>query len=380
MKKSLLFLSLFFLGIALWGQNGRFENNTTAKNSTINVPSTGNINPAHQGSGTTHFPVSITGIKTVPANPPSAAVVKTSVKNPSVTPGSTSNPMDNPPTPESEACGADLNGGCNMTIPAFEPIAFGESIAGTSWCDLSTRDTDWFIFTLTSGSTVTLTGQAEFPFTIGFIAAPCPAISFIDYTFGAAGETKSVTVALAAGTYYAWVGPSSWSTYIDCSGSNTYQISLSGTDECTGDVTPPVAIAKNISVPLNAAGTASITAADIDNGSTDNCAIASRAASKTAFACADKGPNNVTLTVTDLSGNTATANSVVTVVDAINPVAIVKNISITLNTLGMATITAADIDNGSTDNCAITSRAASKTTFACADLGANTVKLTVSDA
>jgi hypothetical protein len=54
-------------------------------------------------------------------------------------------------------------------------------------------------------------------------------------------------------------------------------------------------------------------AADINNGSSDNCSF-TLAASKTTFNCTNLGANNVTLTVTDTSGNPATAVSVVTVV------------------------------------------------------------------
>jgi hypothetical protein len=81
------------------------------------------------------------------------------------------------------------------------------------------------------------------------------------------------------------------------------------------ETTPPTALAKNITKYLDTSGNATITAADIDNGSTDNCSIASRTASKTTFNCSNLGPNTVTLTVADAAGNSASANSVVTVVE-----------------------------------------------------------------
>ncbi len=148
---------------------------------------------------------------------------------------------------------------------------------------------------------------------------------------------------------------------------------------CFVDVTPPTAIAKNITKNLNGAGTAVITAADIDNGSFDNCSTVTLAAGKTSFGCSDLGTNNVKLTVTDAGGNTATANAVVTIADVTNPVAIAKNITVTLDPTGHASITGADIDNGSHDNCSISGLAASKTSFGCPDLGVMTVTLTVTD-
>lgn len=85
------------------------------------------------------------------------------------------------------------------------------------------------------------------------------------------------------------------------------------------DTTPPVAVCKNITVALDANGNASITAADVDNGSSDNCGIASRTVSPATFNCANKGPNTVTLTVRDGSNNTSSCNATVTVIDNIPP-------------------------------------------------------------
>ncbi|MGS2725624.1 M14 family zinc carboxypeptidase [Psychroserpens sp. BH13MA-6] len=75
----------------------------------------------------------------------------------------------------------------------------------------------------------------------------------------------------------------------------------------------PVAICQNIAVQLDATGSAIVTAAQINNGSTDNCGIASISLSETSFTCADEGDNNVTLTITDTNGNTDTCVAVVTV-------------------------------------------------------------------
>ncbi|MBI4663993.1 MAG: HYR domain-containing protein [Verrucomicrobia bacterium] len=85
------------------------------------------------------------------------------------------------------------------------------------------------------------------------------------------------------------------------------------------DNTAPVASAKNITVQLDAAGQASVTAAQIDNGSSDNCAIQSLSLNVTSFGCANVGANPVTLTVTDVHGNSSTASALVTVTDVIAP-------------------------------------------------------------
>nr|WP_321221218.1 M14 family zinc carboxypeptidase [uncultured Psychroserpens sp.] len=79
------------------------------------------------------------------------------------------------------------------------------------------------------------------------------------------------------------------------------------------DTENPIASCQNITVQLDGTGNATITASQINNDSTDNCAIASITASQTTFTCANEGANNVTLTVTDTNGNQATCVAVVTV-------------------------------------------------------------------
>ena len=97
-----------------------------------------------------------------------------------------------------------------------------------------------------------------------------------------------------------------------------------GTNTCNFTVTVtdtqlPIALCKNIAVDLNVFGLAAISGADVDNGSTDNCGIASRNVVPSSFTCANIGSNGVTLTVTDVHGNMATCNATVTVRDLILP-------------------------------------------------------------
>lgn len=82
----------------------------------------------------------------------------------------------------------------------------------------------------------------------------------------------------------------------------------------------PTAVCQNITILLDSTGIATITTGDIDNGSTDGDGnIASLQLSQTAFNCGDVGANNVTLTVTDNEGATATCVATVIVVDAVAP-------------------------------------------------------------
>ena len=156
------------------------------------------------------------------------------------------------------------------------------------------------------------------------------------------------------------------------------------TNTCTQDITvedneSPIAICQDITVNLDGTGNASITGNDIDNGSTDNCAITSYSVLPNTFTSANLGDNNVVLTITDAAGNSSTCAAIVTVTDLTPPEAICQNIIIQLDANGNATIIGTDIDGGSTDNGVIVSYVANPSTFNCTTTGDNNVTLTVTD-
>jgi hypothetical protein len=90
-----------------------------------------------------------------------------------------------------------------------------------------------------------------------------------------------------------------------------------------------------------------------------------------------------TWTVTDVAGNQRIHVQVITVRDTTKPTAVCTSpVTITLDKSGVATIDPRVVGAGSTDNCAPFSAltiTASQTTFTCANLGANTVTITVTD-
>lgn len=142
----------------------------------------------------------------------------------------------------------------------------------------------------------------------------------------------------------------------------------------------PVAVCQNITIQLDEFGDASITAAEVDGGSTDQCGVASISIDMDTFDCSNVGDNNVTLTVTDVNGNTSTCIAIVTVEDVTGPVVACQNITVELDPItGTVTIAGTDIDNGSTDACGIGSYDLDIDTFDCSNIGDNTVVLTVTD-
>ncbi len=179
-------------------------------------------------------------------------------------------------------------------------------------------------------------------------------------------------------------------TSFDCTDVGTVTVTLTVTDDggnvstCDATVTvvdntAPVALCQNVTVALDASGNATVTAAQVDNGSNDACGIASLSLSQTSFDCSQVGANTVTLTVTDTNGNVSTCDATVTVVDNTAPIALCQNVTVGLDASGNAVVTAAQVDNGSNDNCGITSISIDPTSFDCSQVGANTVTLTVTD-
>ena len=131
------------------------------------------------------------------------------------------------------------------------------------------------------------------------------------------------------------------------------------------DTISPAAVCQDINAYLDATGNVTIAAADINNGSSDACGIASMVLDITDFACADIGGNTVTLTVTDNNGNTDQCQATVTVIDTISPVAVCQDINAYLDATGNVTIAAADVNNGSSDACGIASMVLDITDFDC---------------
>ncbi|TXD70973.1 proprotein convertase P-domain-containing protein, partial [Aequorivita lipolytica] len=134
---------------------------------------------------------------------------------------------------------------------------------------------------------------------------------------------------------------------------------------------PVIACPTNITVN-NSAGLCSAVvnftgvAFDTEDGNISGDIIATPA-SGSSFAVGD---TDVELSVTDSDGNTSTCNFTVTVVDNELPVAVCQNITVDLDPVtGNATVTPAEINNGSTDNCGIATYALDVSSFDCSMTG-----------
>ncbi len=143
------------------------------------------------------------------------------------------------------------------------------------------------------------------------------------------------------------------------------------------NIVPTITCPADFSVNVDA-GLCTASSVDLGTAPTgaDNCSVAS--VTNDAPATYPLGDTTVTWTVTDGSGLTATCEQTVTVVDNIVPVCLATDITVDLAG-GTKTITGADIDNGSTDNCGISTLVASPNFFDGTNMGDNTVTLTVTD-
>ena len=177
-------------------------------------------------------------------------------------------PFQCPPSAgqEPENCGDDTDGGCNSTPPEFATINCQDTICGTAWSDPSTRDTDWYRFQLYQQTTITLYGQAEFPFIIGFVdTSDCGLASQLNpYAVGNPGDIVSCSRVAGPGLYWAFVAYSTWGDY-PCGDASDYWIYL----DCP---IPPAlwlsAAPESGTLPGNSSNplTVSFNAADLDEG------------------------------------------------------------------------------------------------------------------
>jgi len=127
------------------------------------------------------------------------------------------------------------------------------------------------------------------------------------YLWNDGGQTTQSISGLSAGTYMLTVTD----TMNGCKKVNILTV-------LEEDTIVPTAICKNVIVYLDSSGSASITAADVDGGSFDNCGIVNMQVSQNKFDC--DGSKNILFSVEDASGNKSTCTTLVLVKDSISPV------------------------------------------------------------
>uniref|UniRef100_UPI0030EF2E2A T9SS type B sorting domain-containing protein n=1 Tax=Ascidiimonas meishanensis TaxID=3128903 RepID=UPI0030EF2E2A len=181
---------------------------------------------------------------------------------------------------------------------------------------------------------------------------------------GSVTVTNNATLPITTTTVVTWA-------YDDGNGNITFQNQNVIIDDTTPPV-PDVASLPDVTAECEVTLLTTPTA-------TDNCGGAVTVTNDATLPITTQGTTVVTWTFDDGNGNTVTQSQNVVIDDVTNPVAVCNNIEVILDLSGSATITAAQIDGGSTDNCGIASVTIDNDTFTCTNVGLNTVTLTVTD-
>ncbi|MCB0533607.1 MAG: hypothetical protein KDD14_15515 [Saprospiraceae bacterium] len=185
-------------------------------------------------------------------------------------------------------------------------------------------------------------------------------------------------------------GNGDYARIYSCDGVGANVIGLIVTDRightatCTATITVeelilPTASCQDVTVELDMTGNGSLLASQVDNGSTDNCGIDMYTLSQSAFTVSDVGVQNISLTVTDGSGNTDQCIAAVTVEQTFTLNALCQDVTVNLDVSGNGSTTAATVNNGSTASLGIASLTLDQENFSCADVGTKMVTLTVTD-
>lgn len=146
------------------------------------------------------------------------------------------------------------------------------------------------------------------------------------------------------------------------------------------DTISPVVRTKAVTLYLNSFGFAVLKPEDVDNSSYDNCRITSMVLGQSVFTCTDLGEVSTTLTLTDGSGNKASANVKITVRDTLTPNVVTRNPTVFLDFNGNGVLSVFEVDKGSNDNCGLASIDIDQDKFTCNDLGEKTLTFTAKDA
>jgi hypothetical protein len=128
---------------------------------------------------------------------------------------------------ETETCGQDLNGGCNLVTPAYQSLTCGQTVFGKAWNNGTNKDTDWYSFVINTPGIATFNVSAEFPFLIYFLDISNCA-SPIALATATSNACQSATISYnftAAGTYVAFIAPNVFSGYA-CNSYNDYIATL----------------------------------------------------------------------------------------------------------------------------------------------------------
>ncbi|MCB0640651.1 MAG: HYR domain-containing protein, partial [Phaeodactylibacter sp.] len=139
---------------------------------------------------------------------------------------------------------------------------------------------------------------------------------------------------------------------------------------CLETVIQTEAICKqSVEVELDASGTYTVLPNDLDDGSTGACGIASQMVIDGDLDCSDLGSQLIGMQIVGNDGIGSACLTAVAVVDNMAPNAVCANPTISVGADGTVTLTPADLDGGTTDNCNANLSLANTPTYNCNYIG-----------
>ncbi len=189
-------------------------------------------------------------------------------------------------------------------------------------------------------------------------------------------QFSNSSVGAATGSYPVGITDVTYTLTDECGNASTCDVVV-----VVNDTGAPLCQTMDATIILDANGNYTLDPSEVDGGSSDICGDQiSLAVSPNTFTCDSLGDVTVTLTVTDLAGNSSECTATVTVTDTIAPICNAGTANITLFSNTDVTVPASFVDAGSTDACGtIVSTTITPNVFGCGDIGMNTVILTVTD-
>lgn len=282
------------------------------------------------------------------------------------------------------------SGTCNYTITRTYTLVDACGRMTTCTQDFMVVDTTAPVITLSEGTTVTITCQdtrTPDPLAMGMAdpaAFPTGYATVSDNTPGALTAMHSdLIVAGAMGSAFAI--ERTWTVTDACGNAATPVVQTIEVQ----DLLPPTVDASGILSTVLDTGTACDIALPDFVGlgqvtATDACepggvTLVQMPAAGTLINLS-ASPLTVTFRATDPSGNMTDHPVMFTLVESGAPTAICQDITLPLDASGNALLDPAMVDNGSSDPCSAITLSVTPDTFTCADLGPQTVTLTVMDA
>ena len=297
------------------------------------------------------------------------------------------------------------NGGATAT-DACGPLSWSHNSMGLT-PDCGDSESETVTFTVTDGSGNTSTTTATF--SVSDTTPPSIASAAIDVTTecDGAGNTDEINAWLlangGAGEATDLCGDVTWSNNfhdfaLTCAGSGEIEVIFTATDDCGNAATTTASfIIEDTTDPTLTAGAMDRTVECDGMGNTTDlnawldsnggasaeelCGNITWTNDFTALSdeCGATGSATVIFTASDDCGNSVTTSATYTIEDTTSPIALGTDYTAVLDANGQATITTADIDNGSYDGCGDVTLSLDVTSFDCDDVGPNAVTLTVTD-